>query len=52
VFFALLGIHWFALFCLYLGLALSLIATALYVRRGVQELRNAAARADPPKLSS
>jgi cardiolipin synthase len=38
-FFAMCGVHWLALIMLYLGLALSLLATALYVRRGVQELR-------------
>lgn len=38
-FFAMLGLHWLALVMLYLGLALSLLATALYVRRGLRELR-------------
>ncbi len=50
VFFAILGIHWFALVCLYVGLALSLAATALYVSRGVRELRNPAGRANPSEL--
>ncbi len=38
-FFAMVGLHWLALIMLYLGLALSLLASALYVRRGVLELR-------------
>ncbi len=38
-FFAMLGVHWFALFCLYLGLALSIISTVMYVRDGLRQLR-------------
>jgi cardiolipin synthase len=38
-FFAMAGVHWLALICLYLGMALSLTATVLYVRRGLRELR-------------
>ena len=39
-FFAMSGVHWLALVLLYVGLALSLVATALYVRSGgVSELR-------------
>jgi cardiolipin synthase len=38
-FFAMLGVHWLALATLYIGMALALTATALYVRRGVRELR-------------
>ena len=38
-FFAMLGVHWFALVCLYLGLALSLVSTALYARDGVRQMR-------------
>ncbi len=38
-FFAMAGLHWLALVMLYVGLALSLLASALYVRRGMQELR-------------
>jgi cardiolipin synthase len=34
-FFAMAGLHWLALVMLYLGLALSLSATVLYVRRGL-----------------
>jgi cardiolipin synthase len=39
-FFAMLGLHWLALIMLYLGLALSLSATALYVHRGLAQLRD------------
>ena len=39
VFFAIVGVHWLALVLLYAGMALALLATALYVRRGVLELR-------------
>jgi cardiolipin synthase len=38
-FFAMVGLHWVALVLLYVGLALSLTATALYVRSGLHELR-------------
>src|SRR5437588_2616734 len=38
-FFAIAGVHWLALIMLYVGLALALVATALYVRTGVAELR-------------
>jgi CDP-diacylglycerol--glycerol-3-phosphate 3-phosphatidyltransferase len=38
-FFAMVGVHWFALVCLYLGLALSLVSTVMYVRDGVHQLR-------------
>ena len=34
--FAMAGVHWLALIMLYAGLALALVATALYVRRGWQ----------------
>jgi cardiolipin synthase (CMP-forming) len=40
-FFAMAGVHWLALIMLYVGMALGLIATALYVRRGMRELRAA-----------
>ena len=36
-FFAMAGVHWLALIMLYVGLALALIATAIYVRRGLAE---------------
>jgi len=38
-FFAMAGVHWLALIMLYCGLALSLSATVLYIRRGLQLLR-------------
>jgi cardiolipin synthase len=37
-FFAIAGVHWLALIMLYAGLALSLLATVLYVRTGAREL--------------
>jgi cardiolipin synthase (CMP-forming) len=37
-FFAMVGLHWLALVMLYVGLALSLLATVLYARRGLQEI--------------
>jgi len=37
-FFAMAGVHWLALVMLYVGLALSLTATYLYIRLGLQEL--------------
>ncbi len=46
-FFAMAGVHWLALIMLYVGLALSLTATVLYVRRGAKELRKSS-----PKVSS
>ena len=39
-FFAMIGLHWLALIMLYVGLALSLSATVLYVVRGLAQLRN------------
>jgi cardiolipin synthase (CMP-forming) len=38
-FFAMCGVHWLALIMLYCGLALSLTATAVYVKRGIKQLR-------------
>jgi cardiolipin synthase (CMP-forming) len=38
-FFAMAGVHWLALVLLYVGMGLALLATVLYVRRGVGELR-------------
>ena len=38
-FFAMAGVHWLAEVLLFAGLALALTATALYVRRGMVELR-------------
>ena len=37
-FFAMAGVHWLALALLYVGMALSLLATVLYVRRGLHEV--------------
>ncbi len=39
VFFAIAGVHWLALVLLYIGMTLALLATALYLGRGVRELR-------------
>ncbi len=39
-FFAFAGVHWLALVLLYLGMGLTLLATALYVRRGREEVRS------------
>jgi cardiolipin synthase len=44
-FFAMAGLHWLALVSLYLGMVLALLATVLYVRRGLRELK---ARQDLP----
>jgi phosphatidylglycerophosphate synthase len=41
-FFAMAGVHWLALVMLYLGMALSLTASVLYLRRGFSETRPAA----------
>src|ERR1700733_15839357 len=41
-FFAMAGVHWLALVMLYSGMALSLTATVLYVRRGLSEARRPA----------
>jgi cardiolipin synthase (CMP-forming) len=38
-FFAMAGVHWLALVMLYTGMALSLTATVLYVRSGLQQTR-------------
>jgi cardiolipin synthase len=39
-FFAMAGVHWLAVVLLYVGIALSLTATVLYVRDGVRQLRD------------
>jgi cardiolipin synthase len=44
-FFAMAGVHWLALALLYVGMALTLTATALYVQRGIQESRKASSSA-------
>jgi cardiolipin synthase len=41
-FFAMAGVHWLALIMLYVGLALSLTATAFYIRSGVRQARKLA----------
>jgi cardiolipin synthase len=38
-FFAMAGVHWLALVLLYCGMALALVATALYVREGIRQTR-------------
>jgi cardiolipin synthase (CMP-forming) len=43
-FFAMAGVHWLALIMLYVGLALALLATALYIRDGLAQARAANAR--------
>jgi CDP-diacylglycerol--glycerol-3-phosphate 3-phosphatidyltransferase len=48
-FFAMAGVHWLALVMLYVGLALALLATALYIRDGVSQAR---AQGDRAKASS
>jgi cardiolipin synthase (CMP-forming) len=47
-FFAIAGVHWLALVMLYVGMALSLTATALYIRSGLRQARDREAR--EPKL--
>ena len=55
-FFAMAGIHWVALVMLYLGMALAILATVLYVRAGLAELRargsSRGSRGSGSKLSS
>jgi cardiolipin synthase len=56
-FFAIAGVHWLALVMLYVGMALALTATALYVRSGLEQSRtirvaNQAAQDVRPKVSS
>jgi cardiolipin synthase len=41
-FFAMASVHWLALIMLYVGLALALLASGLYVRNGVQQARKLA----------
>jgi cardiolipin synthase len=48
-FFAMAGVEWLAEALLYIGIALSLTATVLYVRRGFHEID---ARNEPSKVSS
>jgi cardiolipin synthase len=53
-FFAIAGLHWLALVMLYVGMALTLTATVLYVRRGMLELRerNKSANSSAPSSSA
>ena len=52
-FFAMAGVHWLALAMLYVGMFLSLLASALYARRGLREVRTAARDPGrPPEASS
>jgi cardiolipin synthase len=41
-FFAMAGVHWLAVILLYVGLALALAATVLYIRSGVRQARKLA----------
>jgi cardiolipin synthase len=41
-FFAIAGVHWLALIMLYVGMALSLLATVRYVQRGLHEASSSA----------
>jgi cardiolipin synthase (CMP-forming) len=41
-FFAMAGVHWLALIMLYVGLGLALLASALYIRSGLQQARKLA----------
>jgi cardiolipin synthase len=54
-FFAMAGVHWLALIMLYVGLALALVATVLYVRSGLRQARKlgegASERPVPPRPS-
>jgi cardiolipin synthase (CMP-forming) len=51
-FFAMAGVHWLALVMLYVGLALALLATWLYIRNGLRELRELQALHEVDQLSS
>jgi hypothetical protein len=50
-FFAMAGVHWLALILLYVGIALSLTATVLYIRSGVRQLRERRQGADSPVVN-
>jgi hypothetical protein len=55
-FFAMAGVHWLALVSLYVGMSLVLLATGLYLKRGLEQIRgrepqdapDAAREAAPP----
>jgi cardiolipin synthase len=54
-FFAMAEVHWLALVMLYVGMALALGATVLYVQRGIREVRAQPERSpdsDKPEVSS
>jgi len=51
-FFAMVGVHWLAVILLYVGMALALTATALYLRDGIRATRAQARSGDGRKLSS
>jgi cardiolipin synthase len=42
LFFAMCGVHWLALIMLYVGLALAISASVLYVRDGLRQARGEA----------
>lgn len=46
-FFAIAGVHWLALALLYVGMALMLVATVLYLREGSRQLRSRRASQTP-----
>jgi hypothetical protein len=48
-FFAMAGVHWLALIMLYVGMALGLTATVLYLQSGAAQI---SARKQPPEGSS
>jgi len=48
-FFAMAGVHWLALIMLYAGLALALVATALYLRQGIAQTRRLPAGSAEPE---
>ena len=50
-FFAMAGVHWLALILLYVGMALSLTATVLYIRSGIRQLRERQQAADSPVVN-
>ena len=52
-FFAMAGVHWLALIMLYVGMAFGIVSAALYVRRGLGEIRTREARNERrPEVSS
>ena len=46
-FFAMAGVHWLALVMLYVGMVFGTVSAALYVRRGVREIRAREQRSQP-----